>query len=229
MIVDSPEPTFLFADLSGFTALTEAHGDEQAADLVAEFCAVVRELLAAHDAQQVKTIGDALMIRGATAAGAVLLGTRIVREVGAQHGFPMIRVGMHTGVAVERDGDWFGAAVNLAARVSGVASGGEVLVTETTRSAAGEVHGVAFHERGRQALRNIAEPVLLFAAVTQGVRDSGGLPIDPVCRMAVSPERAAGRLSHDGVEFHFCSLECAGAFASEPGRYPAGRSADART
>ena len=228
MTVDNPEHTFLFADLSGFTALTEAHGDEQAADLVGEFCRVVRELLATHDAHEVKTIGDALMIRGTNAAASVLLGTRIVREVGAQHGFPMIRVGMHTGAAVERDGDWFGAAVNLAARVSGVASGGEVLVTEKTRSAAGEVDGVGFHEHGRQALKNIAEPVLLFAAVTQGARDATGLPIDPVCRMAVSPDRAAGRLSHEGVELHFCSLECAGAFAKEPGRYADGPSADAR-
>jgi adenylate cyclase len=49
--------TFLFADLSGFTALTEAHGDEQAADLVGGFCLAVRQLLAAHQAQEVKTIG----------------------------------------------------------------------------------------------------------------------------------------------------------------------------
>jgi class 3 adenylate cyclase len=44
--------TFLFADLSGFTALTEAHGDEQAADLVGGFCVAVRQLLAAHQAQE---------------------------------------------------------------------------------------------------------------------------------------------------------------------------------
>lgn len=229
MTVDGPEQTFVFADLSGFTALTEAHGDEQAADLIGEFCDVVGELLAAHDAQRVKTIGDAIMLRGGSAAASVRLGTRIVREVGAQHGFPMIRVGMHTGTAVERDGDWFGAAVNLAARVSGVASGGEVLVTDHTRTSAGEVDGVAFREHGRQALKNIRQPVLLFGAVMEGARDSTGLPIDPVCRMAVSPERSAGRLSHESVEFHFCSLDCAGAFAREPGRYAAAPATHART
>ncbi|MEP6893101.1 MAG: adenylate/guanylate cyclase domain-containing protein [Gaiellaceae bacterium] len=229
MTVDGSEPTFLFADLSGFTALTEAHGDEQAADLLGEFCDVVRELLAAHDAHQVKTIGDAIMIRGGSASASVQLGTRIVRDVGAQHGFPMIRVGMLTGTAVERDGDWFGAAVNLAARVSGVASGGQVLVTENTRTSAGKVDGVVFREHGRQALKNIADPVLLFTAVTEGARDSKGLPIDPVCRMAVSPERSAGRLSHAGVEFHFCSLDCAGAFATEPQRYAAAASSGAGT
>ena len=56
--------TFLFADLAGFTALTEAHGDRQAADVAAEFSAAVRRLLSSHQAEEVKTIGDALMIRG---------------------------------------------------------------------------------------------------------------------------------------------------------------------
>ena len=64
--------TFLFADLSGFTALTEAHGDEQAADLVGGFCVAVRQLLAAHQTQEVKTIGDALMLRTGDAAAARL-------------------------------------------------------------------------------------------------------------------------------------------------------------
>jgi YHS domain-containing protein len=55
------------------------------------------------------------------------------------------------------------------------------------------------------------------------------LLIDPVFRMAVSPERSAGRLSNDGVEFHFCSLECAGTFARDPGRYAGAAPEDAGT
>jgi class 3 adenylate cyclase len=89
----------------------------------------VRQLLTAHQAQEVKTIGDALMLWTADAAAAIRLGLCIVQDVGAQHGFPLVRVGMHTGSAVERDGDWFGATVNLAARVSAAASGGEALLT----------------------------------------------------------------------------------------------------
>jgi class 3 adenylate cyclase len=116
--------TFLFADLSGFTALTEAHGDEQAVDLVDGFCVAVRQLLAAHHAHEVKTIGDALMLRTGDTAAAIRLGLCIVHDVGARHGFPLVRVGMHTGPAVERGGDWFGATVNLAARVSAAAAGG---------------------------------------------------------------------------------------------------------
>jgi adenylate cyclase len=212
--------TFLFADLSGFTALTEAHGDEQAADLVGGFCVAVRRLLAAHQAQEVKTIGDALMLRSADAAAAIRLGLCIVHDVGAQHGFPLVRAGMHTGPAVEREGDWFGATVNLAARVSAAASGGEALLTAATR-AAGRLVGTELRERGRWTFRNVTEPVPVYAAVRQGTRSSAGLPIDPVCRMAVDPWHSAGRLTHQGVEYCFCSLGCAGAFAQHPARYTA--------
>jgi adenylate cyclase len=211
--------TFLFADLSGFTALTEAHGDEQAADLVDGFCVAVRQLLAAHQAQEVKTIGDALMLRTGDAAAAIRL--CIVLDVGAQHGFPLVRVGMHTGPAVERGGDWFGATVNLAARVSAAASGGDALLTAATMAAAGDVEGVELRERGRWTFRNVTEPVQVYAAVRHGAQSAAGLPIDPVCRMAVDPWHSAGRLTHEGVEYCFCSLGCAGTFAQHPARYTA--------
>ena len=211
--------TFLFADLSGFTALTEAHGDEHAADLVGGFCLAVRQLLAEHHAKEVKTIGDALMLRAGDPAAAIRLALRIVNDVGAQHGFPLVRVGMHTGPAVERAGDWFGATVNLAARVSAAASGGEALLTATTRDAAGDVAGVELREHGRRTFRNVSTPVQVYVAVRQGARSSAGLPIDPVCRMAVDPWHGAGRLVHQGVEYCFCSLGCAGTFAQDPTSY----------
>jgi class 3 adenylate cyclase/YHS domain-containing protein len=214
-----PQPTILFADLAGFTALTEAHGDRQAADIAVEFFIAVRGLLSSRSAREVKTIGDALMIRGGDAAEAIELGLEIVNDVGRQHGFPAVRVGMNTGQALERDGDWFGATVNVAARVSGIASGGEVLLTEATKAAAGDLGHIHLHERGRHTLKNIGEPIVLFAAVREGERDSTGLPIDPVCRMGVDPGHTTGRLSHEGVEYYFCSLECAGAFAADPAKY----------
>ena len=159
------------------------------------------------------------MIRGRDPAAAIRLGLSIVEDVGRQHEFPAVRAGMNTGQALERDADWFGVTVNVAARVSGLASGGEVLLTETTKAAARELGSVHLHERGRHALKNIGEPILLFAAVREGEHDSAGLPIDPVCRMAVDTKHGAGRLSFEGVEFYFCSLECAGTFAADPAKY----------
>lgn len=213
---DASPPTFLFADLAGFTALTEAHGDEPAADVAADFCQAVGEMLPEHEAQLVKTIGDAVMVHCPRAALAVSLGMAVVERVGGRHGLLDVRVGMHTGPAAQRSGDWFGATVNLAARVSAAATAGQTLLTAATRGAAGEVEGLRLVPRGRRKLRNVAEPVELFAAVRTAESSSPGLPIDPICRMAVDPQHSAGVLRHREREYHFCSLECARVFAQDP-------------
>lgn len=210
--------TFLFADMAGFAALTEAHGDEDAAELAADFFDCVRQLLPEYGGEEIKTIGDAVLLRCDEPAAAVQLGLRLVEEVGARPQFPILRVGMHTGPAIERHGDWFGAAVNLAARVSGLAGGREVLLTEATRDAAGEPEGIEFRHRGLQRFRHINQRVDVYRAARAG-KKAEGLPIDPVCRMAVDPGRGAGALTYEGVEYHFCSLDCARAFAAAPEEY----------
>jgi adenylate cyclase len=78
--------TFLFADIAGFTALTEAHGDDEAAALVADFCAAVNPELPAFGGTHVKSIGDALMLRVPEPADAVRLGLHIVHDVMPGHG-----------------------------------------------------------------------------------------------------------------------------------------------
>ncbi len=210
--------TFVFADIAGFTALTEAHGDEEAVALVGRFADGVAAELPAVQGEHVKTIGDALMLRIPEPADAILLGVRIVGGIFEGHGGPAVRVGLHHGAAVERDGDYFGAAVNLAARVSAVAAGGEVLVSGSTAALAPDLAGVVYESRGRHELRNVSEPVELFAALPIGAT-ADRLPVDPVCRMAVDPERAPGRLLHDGKAYFFCSLTCAGHFARQPERF----------
>jgi adenylate cyclase len=213
----SSSATFLFADLAGFTALTEAHGDQIAADLAGDFCTRVRKLVGERGAV-LKTIGDAVMVRIPLADDAVVLGQRIVSGAGGDHGLLTVRVGMHHGDAVERDGDWFGATVNLAARVAELAAGSELLLTEATWRAAGAPTHVRVAHHGTHRLRNIAAPVRVLRVLPEGER---GLEIDPVCRMAVDRDQAAGRLRHESREYAFCSLECAGRFAAAPADYVA--------
>ncbi len=82
-----------------------------------------------------------------------------------------------------------------------------------------DLDGVVFESRGKHDLRNVAEPVEIFAALRASDVGADELPIDPVCRMAVDPDRAAGRLTHEGTVYYFCSLPCAGHFASYPERF----------
>jgi adenylate cyclase len=215
----SESATFLFADIAGFTALTEAHGDEHALTIVGDFCDAIRAELPGRSGTHIKTIGDAVMLRIPDPAEAIRLGLRIVRGLVPAHGHPGVSVGLHHGPALERDGDYFGATVNLAARVAAVATSGEVLLTGTTAALVPDLEGVLYEPRGRHELRNVREPVELFAAVPLASGGEERLPIDPVCRMAVDPDRAAGRLLYNGRAHFFCSLTCAGAFAQEPERF----------
>lgn len=212
----SEAQTFVFADLAGFTALTEAHGDEEAADLVADFIECTRRHIEGTEVEEVKSIGDALMLRAPDAGEAVRVCVALCQEIETRTGFPGLRIGMHTGAAVERGGDWFGSGVNIAARVAGLAASGEVLLTDSTRDAADENEGIEVTSSGTQRLRNVSAPVRLFSASPAGARSGEGWPIDPVCRMAVEPRHASGQLSHDGQVFYFCSLECAATFAARP-------------
>jgi len=188
--------TFLFADIAGFTALTEAHGDEHALALVEDFATAVRAELPPVDGEYVKTIGDALMLRVPDPGQAIRLGLWITRSAMSGHQAPSVRVGANHGSAVARAGDYFGATINVAARVSALAGGGELLVTGHTAALAPDLEGVIYESRGRQVLRNVA-----------------------VCQMAVDPERAVGRLRLDTKAYYFCSLSCAAAFAQQPQRY----------
>lgn len=156
--------TFLFSDLVGYTSLADAEGDDRAAEVALLLHRRVRALLSEFGAEEVKPLGDGIMLRCSDPGASVRLALRIVEELEAEPGFPALRVGVHTGSAVTRDGDWYGRGVNVAARLCAVAPGGEVLVSESTRRAAGRLWKIDFGERRVHWLRNVTEPVGAYSA-----------------------------------------------------------------
>jgi adenylate cyclase len=161
------------------------------------------------------------MIRADSAADAIRLAVRIVSEVGGRHGFPAVRAGLHTGPAVARGDDWFGATVNVASRVSGHATAGEVLLSEASKQAAlDDLGDIELAPRERVQFKNVGQPVELWAVVPLDDSDERSpVEIDPVCRMAVIPERAFAAVRHGDHTHHFCSEACAQAFRDDPERF----------
>jgi adenylate cyclase len=157
--VEASRHTFLFADLVGFTALTDSEGDDRAAMVAVEFLRLAREVASRHGAEEVKALGDAVMLRCPEARDAIRLGVGLIDEVDQDPALPPVRVGIHSGSAVAREGDWFGRGVNVAARLCSVAGGGEVLVSEVTLEDAGELPRVEVGERRLHWLKNVTEPV----------------------------------------------------------------------
>jgi class 3 adenylate cyclase len=130
-----PAPTFLFADLVGYTALTEERGDQAAARLAREFRRTMCRLSREHGASQVKSMGDGVMIWAPDPVAAVALAARTVEAVGTRADLLPVRVGVHTGPAVMEGCDWYGSAVNLAARLAREAEPNQALVSAATHAA----------------------------------------------------------------------------------------------
>jgi adenylate cyclase len=206
------EATFGFIDLEGFTALTEAQGDDDAADVATRFADLTRSVLG-PGVRLVKTIGDAVLVTSPSADSGVALVERLITEAAEDPRLPALRAGLHHGDAVTRDDDVFGAAVNLAARVAAEANAGEVLGTDPIAAAARD-RGIPVAELGAVALKNVRGTVPLFSlALVVGATDT---PTDPVCQILVDRRGAAGHLVYQEKEYWFCSLACAAAFASNP-------------
>jgi adenylate cyclase len=147
-----------FADLAGYTRLTEEEGDEEAVNAVERFLEAVESTLP-DDARVIKTIGDEVMIVGNDGAALTdwAVGFQMLYEFR-----PLPRIGLHIGEVVYRDGDYYGREVNLAARVGARAAGGEVIVTRSVVDAAGG--HLEFERIGEVRLKGFAEPTELFVA-----------------------------------------------------------------
>jgi len=151
-----------FVDLAGYTRLTEEIGEEYAVNLVERFVDAVAMTLP-EDARIVKTIGDEVMIVGTDAAALTDWAVGF-QELHRER--PLPRIGIHHGAVLYRDGDYFGGAVNLAARVGARAAGGEVLVTRDIVEHAGP--HLEFQLIGEVKLKGFDSPTELHLARVRG-------------------------------------------------------------
>jgi adenylate cyclase len=149
-----------FADLAGWTRFTEEAGEEEAVDLVEDFIDAVTDTLP-EGARVIKTIGDEVMIVGQDAAALTDWAVGFQRLWDQR---PMPRIGIHQGVTLYREGDYFGRDVNLAARVVARARGGEVLITDSVIDSIGESPHLRFENIGQVKLKGFDDPRVLCRA-----------------------------------------------------------------
>ncbi len=150
-----------FADLAGYTKLTEEQGEARALSAVERFVERVEQTLPI-DARVIKTLGDEVMVVGADAGALTVWAVGLAGALPA--GSPPPRIGIHSGAAIYRDGDYYGREVNRAARVVARAAGGEVLVTHPVVDAAGRQDGLEFELIGEVVLKGFSHPTELFLA-----------------------------------------------------------------
>ncbi|BBX88112.1 YHS domain-containing protein [Mycolicibacterium mucogenicum] len=208
--------TFTMIDLAGFTALTEAHGDEYAADLAVDFADLARTALAPGD-RFIKSIGDAVLLASPDPTAGIYLTQRVLERCATKDHYLLTRTALHHGPAAGRGNDFFGAAINLTARLAAHAGAGQTLATDTVAGAARAL-GVPVEDLGETTFKNLSEPIGVHALHLGA--PSPVSTVDPICRMRIEHQQAAGYLRHHGHEYWFCSLKCAAQFAREAADQP---------
>lgn len=153
----------VFADLTGFTELTEQAGDEVAAGVALSLAEVANETAAHHGGEVVKLLGDGVLLHVPDPGNAIRASLEIVERV-EPLGLPPAHIGVQAGPMLYEEGDYFGRTVNVASRIAGQAGPGQVFVGETAAENADE-DGFRLVEVGMFTLKGIAEEVRILEAV----------------------------------------------------------------
>ena len=156
--------TLLFTDLESSTALTQSLGDAKAQEILHGHNDAVRAALAAHDGEEVKHTGDGIFAAFASVAAAVEAALQIQRELAGAE--VRVRIGLNAGEPIAEDDDYFGSAVQLAARVCDRAEPGQILVPQVVRDLC-RGKGFRFQDLEEATLKGFDEPVRLFVVNQQ--------------------------------------------------------------
>jgi class 3 adenylate cyclase len=186
--------TLLFTDVEGSTRLWDAER-EAMGEALRRHDEIVREAIERSGGYVFKTVGDAFCAAFSAAREGLDAALAAQRELAAQ-AWPtsrpiVVRMGLHAGVCEERDGDYFGPAVNRAARLLAVAQGGQVLVSGVAAELLSDEmpEGVGLRELGTRQLKDLSRPERIYQVET-------GSPATRVAGPAASqPDRPAGPLA----------------------------------
>lgn len=122
----------LFADISGSTRLYETLGDQTALGKIEQCLTLLGGIARRHGGETIKTIGDEILCAFPDAANAVEAAMTMQQEMERATGGMRIRIGLHSGEVIREGGDVFGDAVNVAARMAGLAAAEQIITTRDT-------------------------------------------------------------------------------------------------
>jgi predicted ATPase/class 3 adenylate cyclase len=166
--------TFLFTDLEGSTRLWEQFPEEMRSAL-ARHDAILRSSVAERGGAIVKSTGDGIHAVFASAHDGLKAAVGAQRALSAES-WPVatpirVRMGLHSGEAEHRDGDYYGTATNRAARLMSVAHGGQVLVSLSTEELLSDdlPEGVGLADVGEHRLRDLSRPERVFQVIAEGL------------------------------------------------------------
>ncbi len=205
--------TVAFVDLAGFSAISDVYGDAAALDVLEIFEGMIRDALRGHE-PPIKWIGDEVMLSFPGPDAAIQALGSLLQACRKDPRLPLTRAGLNHGRVVRRASDLFGSTVNVAARITALASPGQLLATKPIAEAAA-ASGILVRDLGPVALRSVAGQVALYEIELAPSADPAW--IDPVCKM-IAPYSSYQRAEPEGP--WFCSPRCEAAYRGSLQTYP---------
>ena len=144
-------PAMCFLDITGYTRLTQEHGDAAAAELAEDLGRIVQRSSVKHGGRAVKWLGDGVMLHFPQPGLGVEAALEMVAGV-VEAGLPPAHVGLHAGPVIFQEGDYYGSTVNVAARIADYARPGEVVVSQDVVDASADAP-LTFREIGPSSSR----------------------------------------------------------------------------
>ncbi|GKS77318.1 adenylate/guanylate cyclase domain-containing protein [Acidovorax sp. SUPP950] len=208
--------TVVFADIAGSTALFEAVGNARATAAVTQLTDWIGETVTTHGGRVVKTLGDGVLgVFEDGAAGVAAMAAMMRSHHHRMHAWPRelrldLRAGLASGEIVQVDGDCYGDAVNVAARLSERAGPREIWATESTVEQAGAVDGTWFVRLGAMDLRGRSEPIVMYQVEWRDGEEGDSVTMQAALPSAVMPldsGSACLELSWGGAHRAFLSTQ----------------------
>ncbi|HEX5112026.1 MAG TPA: YHS domain-containing protein [Saprospiraceae bacterium] len=203
----------LMADLTGYTAMTEVHGGESAANIVNKYMDLVDKSLDG-ETQVVQRIGDQVVLISDNPFDILLTAKHLNTSAIEEHHFLSIHSGIHYGSIFQDKGNLFGSTINVTARIMNLANGGQILCSSAFVNKIEIQPDISFKSLGFQKLKNVINEMEIFEL--NALSESMPFPLDPVCHMIVNPEKATYSHTFQNKTFYFCSIECMEMFKAKP-------------
>ena len=204
----------LMADLSGYTAMTDAHGGESAARIVNKYMQLVDS--AVHGSSRiVQRIGDQVVLIGDNADDMVITAQKLNSLTLEEHHFLSIHAGLHYGPIFIENDNLFGSTINVAARIMNLASRGQVLCSSQFKTMLTDP--TKFKSVGSYSLKNLMMEFELHELLQDQQSDS--FNIDPVCHMHIDVSKSEFTFILNGMTYYFCGPHCRSLFKDSPASF----------
>jgi len=193
----------LIADLSGYTALTEAHGSLSAADLIDKYVDIVNASLIGNSILQ-ERVGDEVMIVSDCADDLLATAELLLQTTQEEYNFLEVHGGLHVGRLLKRNNSYFGSALNLTARIASQANAGTFLCSDDFIRAIADTSLYKFKSKGKYRFKNVTDEKEIFEI---SLARPTHFCIDPICRMIINKEKSSF-VHPTKSHVSFCSQTC---------------------